>query len=174
METTHFSSLVKDFTRYNYWANKRFVDFLLTKPAEQWETTVPSSFSSIRHTIDHIMQTERFWLSVISKKPIVAERTIFQGSLTELVDTFLETSEEFLIFVENLTDNELIEEVVFTSPWAESVSSRYQFIQHALNHSTYHRGQIITIGRNLGFNDAPMTDYNFFLVTRNQKTALAG
>jgi uncharacterized damage-inducible protein DinB len=31
-----------------------------------------------------------------------------------------------------------------------------------MNHSTYHRGQIITIGRNLGFTDAPMTDYNFY------------
>jgi uncharacterized damage-inducible protein DinB len=173
METSHFSTLVKDYIRYNYWANKSLIDFLRTKPADQWEAIVPSSFPSIRHTLDHIMQTERFWLSVITKKPIVAERTIFQGTLDELVDTFLETSEEFLSYVESLNDMELIEEVVFTSPWVNSTSPRYQFIHHALNHSTYHRGQIITIGRNLGFTDAPMTDYNFFLVMRGAHQMMA-
>jgi uncharacterized damage-inducible protein DinB len=167
METSHFSTLVKDYIRYNYWANKTLIDFLRTKPAEQLEAIIPSSFPSIRHTIDHIMQTERFWLSVLTKKPIVTERTIFQGNLDELVDTFLETSEELLTYGENLSEDELVEEVIFTSPWVNSVSPRYQFIQHALNHSTYHRGQIITIGRNLGFSDAPMTDYNFFLVMRS-------
>jgi uncharacterized damage-inducible protein DinB len=35
---------------------------------------------------------------------------------------------------------------------------------HCMNHSTYHRGQIVTMGRNLGFTDAPMTDYNFYNV----------
>jgi len=34
-----------------------------------------------------------------------------------------------------------------------------------MSHSTYHRGQIITIGRNLGMTDAPMTDFNFYLLT---------
>ncbi|MFB6801427.1 DinB family protein [Peribacillus butanolivorans] len=31
-----------------------------------------------------------------------------------------------------------------------------------MNHSTYHRGQIITIGRNVGLTDAPMTDFNIY------------
>jgi uncharacterized damage-inducible protein DinB len=173
METSHFSTLIKDFVRYNNWANKCLIDFLRTKPSVQLEQIVPSSFPSIRHTIDHIMQTERFWLSVLTEKPRAAERTIFQGTLDDLVDTFLETSEELLTYVESLSDAELVEEVVFTSPWVNSTSPRYQFIHHALNHSTYHRGQIITIGRNLGFTDAPMTDYNFFLVMRSQNQVVA-
>jgi uncharacterized damage-inducible protein DinB len=53
--------------------------------------------------------------------------------------------------------------VFFTSPWAEATRGRFDFIQHAMNHSTYHRGQLVTIGRNLGYIDAPMTDYNFYL-----------
>ena len=48
-------------------------------------------------------------------------------------------------------------------PWAEATRGRFDFIQHAMIHSTYHRGQLITIGRHLGYVDAPMTDYNFYL-----------
>jgi len=31
-----------------------------------------------------------------------------------------------------------------------------------LTHSTYHCGQVVSIGWNLGYTDAPMTDYNFY------------
>lgn len=39
---------------------------------------------------------------------------------------------------------------------------RFEFILQIVNHSTYHRGQIITIGRNVGLIDAPMTDFNVY------------
>ncbi|WP_366512826.1 DinB family protein [Kordia sp.] len=31
-----------------------------------------------------------------------------------------------------------------------------------MNHSTYHRGQIVTMGHQLGFTKAPFTDLFFF------------
>jgi uncharacterized damage-inducible protein DinB len=32
-------------------------------------------------------------------------------------------------------------------------------IHHCMNHSTYHRGQIVTIARNLELTDPPSTDF---------------
>jgi uncharacterized damage-inducible protein DinB len=80
-----------------------------------------------------------------------------------LIESLVETSAEFLSYVSTLTEEQIQEEVFFTSPWAEATRGRFDFIQHAMNHSTYHRGQLVTIGRNLGYIDAPMTDYNFYL-----------
>ncbi|WP_315819131.1 DinB family protein [Paraflavitalea speifideaquila] len=41
-----------------------------------------------------------------------------------------------------------------------------------MNHSTYHRGQVVTIGHQVGLKDAPITDYMFYLL--KVKPASAG
>jgi uncharacterized damage-inducible protein DinB len=40
---------------------------------------------------------------------------------------------------------------------------RFEMLQQCFNHGTYHRGQIVTLGRNLKITDAPATDYFFYL-----------
>ena len=41
-------------------------------------------------------------------------------------------------------------------------SLRRDVLHHVLNHSTYHRGQLITMGRQLGIQNPPSTDYIFW------------
>jgi uncharacterized damage-inducible protein DinB len=43
-------------------------------------------------------------------------------------------------------------------------------ILHCVNHATYtyHRGQLVTMGRSLEFTDALMTDYMFYLLMAKQ------
>ncbi len=48
------------------------------------------------------------------------------------------------------------------TPLGKRLPPLVQYGLHVFNHSTYHRGQIVTIGRGLGYKDAPMTDYNFY------------
>jgi len=46
-----------------------------------------------------------------------------------------------------------------------AIQLKYQLLlmpQHCINHGTYHRGQIITIARNIGITDPPTTDYNYY------------
>jgi len=37
-----------------------------------------------------------------------------------------------------------------------------QLVQHCVNHSTYHRGAIVSMGRQLNLNKAPSTDMLFY------------
>lgn len=37
-------------------------------------------------------------------------------------------------------------------------------ILHVFNHATYHRGQLITMGRQVGLTLPPRTDYIYFLM----------
>ena len=65
-------------------------------------------------------------------------------------------------YVKKLSGTDLEKVVKLDAPWAKGELARYEFIQHMINHSTYHRGQLVTMGRVLGITDAPGTDYNFF------------
>lgn len=136
------------------------------KPTSLLEKEVLSSFPSIRLTLIHIWQTERFWLAVIQQKEFEGY-TEFKGSVNDLFNAFTNHSKAFADYLQLLNDEAISEEVFISTPWFKSNLSKYEYIQHAMNHSTYHRGQLVSIGRNLGFTDAPMTDYNYYTVMEN-------
>ncbi|GAB4034579.1 DinB family protein [Spirosoma gilvum] len=158
------ASLVHDYAAYNAWANKRLVDWLQTKPADLMEQEVPSSFPTLRETLVHIWDTQRFWLAVVQQVPMPTSFRLegFHGTLDDVFIGLVTQSNQFAEYVRRLTEAELEQEVYFTTPWVDGVQTRLSFIQHCLNHSTYHRGQVVTIGRMVGLTDAPMTDYSFF------------
>lgn len=61
------------------------------------------------------------------------------------------------------TEAELITPLQLIMPWAKNNLSRYEYMMHVINHSTYHRGQIITMARAVGMGlGVPNTDYNIF------------
>jgi uncharacterized damage-inducible protein DinB len=168
--TVKLGALVRDFTTYNAWANKTLVEWLKTKPSEVMDQVVPSSFPSLRATLIHIWDCQRFWLSVLQQAPPPPSMNDVRGNtLDDILNGFIAESDQFAAYVNSLDETAIQEEVVFTSPYAESVSPRFEFIHHCMNHSTYHRGQLVTMGRNLGLTDAPMTDYNFYLIMAKNK-----
>ena len=105
--------------------------------------------------------TERYWLSILKKEE---PRTFapFNGTLEDAFTGILQQSAELADYVKEMTDEAIQDTTLIVSPWFQSDFQNVEYIMHCMNHSTYHRGQVITIGRNLGFTDAPMTDYNFY------------
>lgn len=164
--TLGLSTLVKDYVTCNEWANKTLLAWLKQKPAELMEQTVPSSFPSLRETLIHIWDVERYWYTVICGLPPLPSFRFdgFDGSLEEIFEGMQQQSEAFADFVRSQSEQQLKETCYFMIPnIIEATLPRFDLIQHAMNHSTYHRGQLVTIGRNLGITDAPMTDYMFYL-----------
>ncbi len=156
--------LMANYADYNVWANQTLVDWITKKPAELLDQEIPSSFPSISKTIVHIWDTERFWITVLQAAPPPASFRMngYFGTTEEAIQGLLEQSQDFASYVRSLSEDELSEMCHLNTPWAKGDLPKYEFIQHAMNHSTYHRGQIVTIGRNLGLTDAPMTDYNYY------------
>lgn len=153
--------LMRNYADYNLWANATLVHWLRKKPAELLEKEMPSSFSSVRATINHIWNGERYWLSVL-KKEEAEERSKIDGTMENVFRALVEQSDALADCVIAMTNEEIIQNNVVIDPWFQCDFKNYEYIMQAINHSTYHRGQIITIGRSLGFTDAPMTDYNFY------------
>lgn len=158
---TAIAYLMKNYANYNLWANTTLLSWLKTKPAALLEQEVASSFPSIKLTLQHIWQTERYWLSIIRKEePITFDE--FEGTIQDVFNKLLKTSGELAGYINAMTNENVQESTLIESPWFRCNFSNFEYIMHFANHSTYHRGQVITIGRNLGFTDAPMTDYNLY------------
>jgi uncharacterized damage-inducible protein DinB len=158
------ASLISEYAVYNLWANKTLVDWLKNKPAELMTCEVSSSFPSLKLTMIHIYNTQKFWLLVLQRDYTTQTESLENRDCEDVMNELVEQSLEFSNYVSSLTEQQLQDEVELITPWFESNQPRLEYIHHCMNHSTYHRGQMITIGRNLGFTDAPMTDYNFYLL----------
>ena len=168
--TTAFEGLMKNFASYNAWANRTLVNWLKTKPVEVMDKEVASSFPSIQQTLVHIWDTERFWSSVLQQQPAPVSFRMegFHGTLEEVFEGIVQKSDELASYIYSLSDEGIQEQVEFNSPWVSGKATRAEYLVQVLNHSTYHRGQVITIGRHVGLTDAPMTDYNFYLLYGKQ------
>lgn len=159
-------TFIQDLAVYNAWANQRLVNWLKTKPASLMDKEVASSFPSIKETLVHIWDTQRFWLAVLQQVPYPPSfrMTGFDGTLEDVYEGIVDQSYQLADYLETITADSLLEMITFTTPWVDGTRSRLEFAQHCLNHSTYHRGQITTIGRHVDLTDAPMTDYSYYFL----------
>ncbi len=168
---TAFQTLLNDYATYNAWVNEQLIDWLKTKPVEKMEEEVSSSFPTIKKTLLHIYKTQLFFLDVLKKQQRSYDEDAAsfyedepEMNMAQVFDSIETQSIELDSFVQSLNEDGLLEKVKTTTPWFASDQPRHELIQHCMNHGTYHRGQIVTIGRNLGITDAPMTDFNFYLL----------
>lgn len=153
--------LMHNYADYNLWSNQTLADWLGKKPAELLTKTVPSSYPSINKTLSHLWDTEKFWLAILqgsSRQPWQE----FNGDEKEIIPGLLKQSAAFLNYVKSLDEAALLELCTIDAPWVKGQMPKYEFIQHCITHGAYHRGQVITIARNVGITDPPMTDYNYY------------
>jgi len=155
--------LITNCADYNVWANKTLIEWLRLKPAEVLDKEVASSFPGILKTFNHIWAVQEFWQSVIDETELSTNRYNAEEIDTEeVLRGIISQSKAMADYIQSLSEEDLVKKVYLDTPWVKGEMPRYEFIQHCLNHSTYHRGQIITIGHHVGLHDAPMTDYNYY------------
>lgn len=154
-------SLLKDYAVFNLWANTQMVDWLKSKPQELMEREIPSSYPTLRDTLLHIWGAEEIWLDRLRLVPAPTFLSArFHGTTADVFDGILATSKVFADYVEDLLDADFHEICSFKLlNGTEDSRPRTKMIHHCMNHSTYHRGQIVTMARTLGLTDPPGTDY---------------
>jgi uncharacterized damage-inducible protein DinB len=154
--------LLKRYTAYNVWADQALADWLATATDAQWEQEIPSSFTTLRRTALHIWSAEYLWLQVLRDEPYTDNPTRdFRGSNADLLAGWREASEAFHRHVDGMSD----EDLSGTRGGGDGRAPLRvdDIIQHCMNHSTYHRGQLITQGRQAGLADPPRSDYIHFV-----------
>lgn len=152
--------LMHNYADYNLWANQTLTDWLSKKSFDLLQKEVPSSYPSVLKTLSHLWDTENFWLAILQGSPKQPWQE-FSGDEKEIVPGLLKQSQAFSNHVKSLNEIALLELCSIDAPWVRGQMPKYEFIQHCINHGAYHRGQVITIARNVGITDPPMTDYNY-------------
>lgn len=144
---------------YNSWANRIIFDAVGQLPDEHYFRDLKSSFGGIHGTLAHIVWAEQLWLHRWLGRPNPAPAQ--GGDLRNLADVrarWEQVERERAAFVADLNDARLAEtRVVKPSTGGEYVHSFRQMFRHFINHSSYHRGQIVVFLRQLGV-PAPNTD----------------
>jgi uncharacterized damage-inducible protein DinB len=160
--------------KYDRWANSRVLQAVSTLTAEEFTRDLGGSFRSVRDTLAHIIGSEWAWITYW-KEP--SPTAAFLDDLWPRADALFDPNgfadfaavqvkwadvdTEQVEFVNDVTDGSL--DRMF--PVCETEISLAHLMQHLANHSTYHRGQVSLMMRQL--NAAPLaTDFAMFLMER--------
>lgn len=152
--------LIKDYAAYNLWANTKITSFISAISDEMMNTPVQSSFPSLRKTVEHIMGAERVWSLRLTGKSL---DKITDGSIEirkeELCRQWLNISSSLVKYIDTLDSTSLEKVIYYKNTRGDSVQNKvYEMLMHCFNHSTYHRGQTVTLLRELGFTSLSSTD----------------
>ena len=156
---------------YNQWANRQIVAAARLLGEEDFQRDLRTSHGSVRGTLAHILGSEWFWLLLLQGETpgqVIAreqewdlERVAPDAATLEA--RWVTVDHDQQLFIKNLTDDFLRTRRSFDfwqgQRWEFSVA---HYMQHVVNHSSYHRGQVITLLRQLG-QTPPPTDYLVFL-----------
>lgn len=160
--------LIDNYSAYHAWANERLLAFLQPIPSDLLYQEVPSSFRSIIKTMNHMLATQEFWHCIIVGITNSSQRWSNENpDIEEVFTSFAGNTEKVKQDFLALTELELLQQVLVERPWFTSDLPRYEYIQHLVNHTSYHRGQIITMTHVLGLSKAPNTDYQFYNVHKS-------
>src|SRR5437868_12761282 len=153
--------LLLQYSTYHIWANQLMVDAVNQLPEEKQKQTVISSFNSLYKTLLHMWDADSTWWQRIKlQERIVHPSTDFKGSTKELGNNLLNQDKLWNEWISNAQEH------MFQHVFQYQNSKREQFKQpvfqmllHLFNHGTYHRGQLVTILRQLGLEKIPNTDF---------------
>lgn len=153
---------LKKYSKYNLWANTLVLDkFVSQVPEALLDKEVPNSFPSLRKTVYHIWDAETIWLnrlerSGVSVLPIVHE----QMNYDEFKLRIISTSEKLMNLIVSKNHNWFEEKLTYkNSEGKEFTNPVIDIVHHVFNHSTYHRGQCVTLLRELGVTSLGSTDF---------------
>ena len=159
--------LITKSVEYNNWVINKYINWLSDKSDEQLNQEVPSSFPTILKTLNHILQTQEYWWSHISE----SNDFDFEKKLAtkeEIFEALKRSSLQLVNYVQNISELDLEKNIKVESPWFQCDFTKYEYIQQLILHGTYHRGQIVTMGRIIGITGAPMTDFNYWNIYKDQ------
>lgn len=157
--------LLKQYAAYNIWASQRIFDVILSLPEEKQTAEIPSSFPSLYKTVLHMLDAENIWWQRLKlSERITVPSENFTGTMKELSDILLQQSKMWEEWVSNASDLSLEHVFQYYNNKKEYFKMPiYQMIHHVFNHGTYHRGQLVTMLRQLGEDKIPQTDFSLWI-----------
>lgn len=146
---------------YHSWANQTLLSAIVNLPDEVQKKDVVSSFSSLYTTVVHMWNAEYIWWQRLKlQERIIGPAETFSGSLKEAQYNILNQNKKWEEWLQAAQDYQLQHVFQYKNSKGEQFKQPvYQMMMHVFNHATYHRGQLVTILRQLDIKKIPATDF---------------
>lgn len=137
---------------FNSWATNRIFNACETMASEEYHRDLRTSHKSIHGTLTHLVGAEKLWLSRLLGTPdqsLISEKEAPDVATLRIV--WEKTGFETAKFLGTMNDRKLLGNFTFRNAKGEQLTQTYsQAFQHVVDHSTYHRGQVVAMMRQLG------------------------
>ena len=155
---------------YLGWATGQILNACSPLDSDRLDLDCGASHSSILRTLRHIHDGERVWLRRLEEidNDRLPRGPAPERSFEYLVESWPVLRESYRRWLEAASDPDLNEEILTILPDDEEFRvPRLQIILHVINHTSYHRGQIVTMLR--GFSvQPPNTDLTCYYSTMSK------
>lgn len=157
---------ISDLFVYTIWADRTLLSALRAVAAEDLTRELGSSFPSLFATIAHILGAERVWLSRFVGSPLHLPSLSQYADFAALEAAFQDYWPQLEAYLASLRPHDLARDLTWTNTLGVTRTLALSgLLLHFVNHSTYHRGQLVTMLRQLGY-AAPGTDLAYYLADR--------
>jgi uncharacterized damage-inducible protein DinB len=159
---------------YSAWANQQLLKTCAGLTPEQLSRDLGASHRSILETLRHIFYAERVWRNRLITNELpplieVGDQRLFadpppEPSLNELQHKWPGVWDSLHQWLQDLQEKDLATELSCIKPNGEEFClSRSKIIVHMVNHSTLHRGQVMSMLRAFGITPPTTDQFSFYL-----------
>lgn len=164
---TPSASLARELLLYMLWSDRHLLSAVRPVSHDHLTRDAGVSFGSLLGTMSHMVASQRIWISRFlgtRLDPIPTARDY--PDLPSWIHGWEESAADLEAFLAMLTDEQLATDLTWTS-LAGSTHTRplWQPVLHLVNHASYHRGQAVSLLRQMGY-PPPSTDLVHYFLER--------
>jgi uncharacterized damage-inducible protein DinB len=161
------AAAARDLLLYMLWADRTTLRSVREVSPEDLRREAGISFGSLFGTMVHLLGSQRRWLARFSgHAPAHIPGPDEFSDLLSWIHAWEETASEVEAFLAALTDEQLAAPLTWVdSEGATLTRPLWQPVVHLVNHTSYHRGQIVSLLRQMGY-PSPSTDLIRYFLER--------
>lgn len=163
--------LLINYQQYNHWANEKMCNYLSGIDEVDIEADKTAEFITIKKIIMHIADSEQTWLARLNGQNIPHMHNLeIRGSFAGICRQIGDNSKNFIEFVSGKDDNFFAASTEYINLKGKSFTqNNAEIILHCMNHSTFHRGQVMNMLRHVGYTDQSASDFIMFLREKDKQ-----
>ncbi len=145
---------------HNLWANLRLLERCAELTSEQLDATISGAFGSIRHTLEHIVNSEQSYFSRISTgQPRPHAEDAPPMTIAEMVESARTTGLGLIEWAPRVQAGDTVELDWEGTPRDVPKSI---ILTQVINHATEHRAQVMVIMTQLGIEPPDLQGWQYF------------
>jgi len=158
-------SLLLNYLQYNHWANDKMCNYLSGVDEAEIVANKKAEYQTIKKVILHIADAEQTWLARLNGKHISHMHNLDAAeSFAGICSTIRNNSGNFIEFISGKDDQFFLSSTEYINLKGKTFSqNNSEIILHCMNHSTFHRGQVMCMLRHVGYTDHSASDFIMFL-----------